>query len=137
MTRFTIDAATALDLARSGAVIPDEHQLVAPSLLRSHVLDSLYRTTRRGELSPAEGRRLLEVFAGMPIRLLGDRVSRSTAWKIAEELDAEDTADAEYLAVTRLQADALIALDPALAERARGVVPVATLSDLLGGSASR
>lgn len=137
MTRYVIDAAAAVELARSGAAIPAEHQLVAPSLLRSQVLDSLYRAMRRGELTSAEGRRQLDVFAGMRIRLLGDRVSRATAWKIAEQLDLDDTVDAEYLAVTRLQADALIALDPALAERARGVVTPATLADLLGGSASR
>jgi len=130
MTRFVIDAPAAIELARSEAQLPDEHRLVAPSLLRSQVLDRLYRASRGGELTSAEGRRLLERFAGMPIRLLGDRVSRSTAWKIAERLGWDDTADAEYLAVTQLQADALIALDPDLAQRAAGVVPLATISQL-------
>ena len=134
MTRYVIDAAAALELMRSGATVPAEHRLVAPSLLRSQVLDGLYRAMRRGEFGSSDGRTLLEVFAGMPIRLLGDRVSRSTAWRIAEEQDWDDTADAEYLAVTRLQADALIALDPALAARARGVVPLATLTELLGAA---
>jgi len=133
MTRYVIDAAAAIELARSGSTVPPRHQLVAPSLLRSQALDILYRAYRRGELSSSEGRKLLETFAGMRIRLLGDRVSRSTAWKIAEQLGWDDTADAEYLAVTRLQADALIALDPALAERALGVVPLAALDELLGG----
>ena len=131
MTRFVIDAPAAIELVRTAGKIPAEHRLVAPSLLRSQVLEALYRECRAGALSSAEGRRLLEQFAGMPIRLLGDRVSRSTAWKIAEQLDLADTADAEYLAVTRLQADALIALDPELAKRASGVVPLATLSELL------
>jgi predicted nucleic acid-binding protein len=130
MTRFVIDAPAAIELARSEARLPDEHRLVAPSLLRSQVLDTLYRASRATELTSAEGRRLLERFAGMPIRLLGDRVSRSTAWKIAERMGWDDTADAEYLAVTQLQADALIALDPGLAQRAAGVVPLATISQL-------
>jgi predicted nucleic acid-binding protein len=130
MTRFVIDAPATIAIARSGAPIADGHRLVAPSLLRSQVLESLYRSARSGEITTAEGRRLLEVFAALPIRLLGDRVSRATAWKIADELGWEHTADAEYLAVTRLQADALIALDPELAGRARGVVPLADLAAL-------
>ena len=39
--------------------------------------------------------------------------------------------DAEYLAVTRLQADALITVDPRLAAAARDVVAVAAVDDLL------
>jgi predicted nucleic acid-binding protein len=42
------------------------------------------------------------------MRLLGDRVSRRTAWKIAREHGWETTYDAEYLAVAKLQADALV-----------------------------
>ena len=43
------------------------------------------------------------------VRLLNDRVSRAIAWKVATELGWDDTVDAEYVAVTRLQADALVA----------------------------
>ncbi|MDP9026867.1 MAG: hypothetical protein M3N46_04830 [Actinomycetota bacterium] len=131
MTRYVIDARTAIELARSAAVIPEEHLLVAPGLIRSQVLDLLYQSFRRGGLSSADGRRVLQRFAELRIRLLGDRVSRATAWKLAEDLGWDETADAEYLAVTQLQADALIALDPALAERAKGIVPLATLAELL------
>ena len=49
------------------------------------------------------------------IRLLGDRVSRKTAWRVAREHDWDTLRDAEYLAVTRLQADALVTVDPGLA----------------------
>jgi hypothetical protein len=65
------------------------------------------------------------------IRLLGDRMSRGTAWRLARELDLADTGPAEYLAVTRLQADALITLDPSLAALANDVVPLAPLDALL------
>ena len=41
----------------------------------------------------------------LKLRLLGDRVSRSTAWKIARQQDWDSLRDAEYLAITRLQAD--------------------------------
>jgi len=64
------------------------------------------------------------------MRLLGDRVSRRTAWKIALEHGWETTYDAEYLAVTKLQADALVTVDPALASKAKDVVPVAPLEAL-------
>ena len=131
MTRFVIDAPAAIEVVRAGVMIPEAHQLVAPSLLRSQVLESLYRDFRHRETTSAEGRKLLEGFAGLRIRLLGDRMSRSTAWRIAERLGWDDTAHAEYLAVTQLQADALIALDPALAASAAGVVPLSQLSELL------
>ena len=39
--------------------------------------------------------------------------------------------DAEYLAVTSLQADALVTIDPDLAAKAEGVVPVAAVDALL------
>jgi predicted nucleic acid-binding protein len=130
MTRYVIDPAAAIEIARGGVAVGAGHSLVAPSLLRSQVLSILYRAVRAGDLTPQEGRALLERVTELKIRLLGDRVSRGTAWRIAEELGWDDTADAEYLAVTRLQADALIAVDPELAKRAQGVVPLAQLSDL-------
>jgi predicted nucleic acid-binding protein len=64
------------------------------------------------------------------MRLLGDRVSRRTAWRIAREQGWDSMGDAEYLAVTRLQADALVTIDEALARRADGIVPVAPLDAL-------
>ena len=67
------------------------------------------------------------------MRLLGDRVSRRTAWRIAREQDWETTTDAEYVAVTRLQADALVTVDPAMAARCAGLVPLAPFAALLSG----
>jgi predicted nucleic acid-binding protein len=64
------------------------------------------------------------------MRLLGDRVSRRVAWKIAREQNWDSTYDAEYLAVTRLQADALVTVDPALARKAHHLVPLAHLDAL-------
>jgi predicted nucleic acid-binding protein len=57
-------------------------------------------------------------------------VSRRTAWKIAREHGWDTTFDAEYLAVCRLQADALITIDPSLAAKAEGIVPLARLEML-------
>ena len=134
MTRYVIDAAAAIEIARGQVEVAAGHSLVAPSLLRSQVLSILYRAVRAGEVSVKEGKVLLDRVTELKIRLLGDRVSRGTAWRIAEELGWDDTPDAEYLAVTRLQADALIALDPDLARRAAGVVPLATIDALSSAS---
>ena len=57
-------------------------------------------------------------------------MSRLTAWKIAREQDWNTTYDAEYLAVTKLQADALITVNRALAAKAEGLVPMAQLEAL-------
>ena len=66
----------------------------------------------------------------LKMRLLGDRVSRRTAWKIAREHGWDTTYDAEYLAVCRLQADALVTVDEAFAARAGGIVPIEPLAAL-------
>ena len=129
MTRYGIDALVAIQLAET-QVLPAEHQLVAPSLLRSDALAILYRSARAGERTEREGLTILRGIAGMPMRVLGDRVSRQTAWRIAADLHLDDPSPAEYLAVTRLQADALVALDPWLA--ATEVVPTASFEALLG-----
>jgi predicted nucleic acid-binding protein len=64
----------------------------------------------------------------MPIRLLGDAVLRRLAWKLADQLRWAGTYDAEYLALTQLQADAFVTLDKELARRAKAVVPLATFA---------
>jgi predicted nucleic acid-binding protein len=63
--------------------------------------------------------------------LLGDRISRRTAWRIARDHGWETTYDAEYIAVAQLQADALVTIDPALASTAQHLVPLAGLDALI------
>jgi predicted nucleic acid-binding protein len=133
MTRVAIDARTAIRLVREHVVVPPGHQLVAPTLLRSQVLQLLYRDVRSGVLPEAEARELLDGVTALKIRLLGDRVSRAVAWRVAAQLDWEDTADAEYVAVAQLQADVLVTHDPDLARQLEGVVataPFALLTEL-------
>lgn len=130
MTRFAIDALTAIRLAREAVAIPDGHQLVAPNLLRSQAMSYLYRDVRRGALAEAEARPLLDRITTMRIRLLGDRVSRAVAWQIAERLDWDDTTNAEYVAVAKLQADVFITLDPDLAREVDGIVTIASFETL-------
>ncbi|GGI44240.1 putative nucleic acid-binding protein [Agromyces flavus] len=130
MRRFGIDALTALRLTEDDLPVAESHQLVAPNVLRSQVLSHLYRAVRAGELPRDDARTRLDRLASLRVRLLGDRVSRAVAWKIAEELDWDDTTTAEYVAVAQLQADAFITLDADLARRVEGIVPIAPFEAL-------
>ncbi|MHA6669051.1 type II toxin-antitoxin system VapC family toxin [Homoserinimonas sp. A447] len=134
MTRYGIDAGVAIRLAQDDVTIPAEHDLVAPALLRSQALSALHEAAMRGELTEAEAQGLLARIRTMNIRLLGDRVLQSVAWKIADQLGWTETFDAEYIAVTKLQADALITLDEKLAASARELVDVAPIEVLYRGS---
>ncbi len=107
-------------------------RLVAPTLLRSQVLSLLHGRVRRGELAAGDARDVLDGIRGLGIRLLGDRVLQEHAWRIADELGSEDTFDAEYVALTRLQADALVTTDPTLAAAASAFVDVAPLDRVTG-----
>jgi len=66
----------------------------------------------------------------MSIRLLGDAVLRRRAWDLADRLGWASTYDAEYLALTQLQADAFVTLDADLARRAEEVVQIASIDAL-------
>ena len=72
----------------------------------------------------------LDYVRGLRLRLLGDRVLQSVAWKVADRLGWSDTYDAEYVALTQLQADALVTLDRQLARAAKGLVPIAPIEAL-------
>ncbi len=130
MTRYVIDAPTLLHIVAHGIRPSDRHQLVAPSLIRSQALALLFAGVRNGDLSEDLALQYHQHLTELKMRLLGDRVSRRTAWKIARENGWETTYDAEYIAVTQLQADALVTVDPALAAKARGVVNLADLDAL-------
>ncbi|MFI2364012.1 hypothetical protein [Promicromonospora sp. NPDC019610] len=129
-TRFAIDAVTALRLVREDPGAGAHRPLVAPAALRSHAMSILYRDADAGLLDEKTARALLERVATLKVRLLGDRVSRATAWKVARQLGWHDTGQAEYLAVATLQADVLVAGDRDIAAAASGLVPLATYDDL-------
>lgn len=71
MTRYVIDPLAAIELSRDYGVIAGEHQLVAPSSLRSQCLGILYRAVRSGDVERDEARRILDGITSMRIRLLG------------------------------------------------------------------
>ncbi|MBL8574287.1 MAG: hypothetical protein JNM13_11470 [Hyphomicrobiaceae bacterium] len=133
MARYVIDAGVALRLARERAVVDARHALLAPTLLRSQVLARLYADVRGGALERREAERALDHIRGLRIRLLGDRAAQQVAWRIAARLGWADTFAAEYVALTQLQADALVTLEPELAGAVLDLVAVAGYDDLLGG----
>jgi predicted nucleic acid-binding protein len=130
MARYAIDAPTLLHLVASEIAIAPEHQLVAPNLVRSQALTLLLQQVDAGEITEAVALERHERVTELKMRLLGDRVSRRTAWKLARQHGWSSTYEAEYLAVCTLQADALVTIDPSMAERADGIVPLAPLSAL-------
>lgn len=130
MTRYVIGPDVALRLADDQAAIGEQHQLVAPTLLRSQMLMLLYQAVRRGEMSKQDAERRLDYVRGLRLRLLGDRVLQSVAWKVADQLGWSDTYDAEYVALTQLQADAFITLDRQLAHAVKGLVTIAPIEAL-------
>jgi predicted nucleic acid-binding protein len=130
MARYVIDAATLLQIVAAGVPVSPRHQLVAPNLIRSQALSRLLEAVHRGDLTEEVALQHHERLTELKMRLLGDRVSRRTAWRIARQQGWQTTYEAEYLAVTRLQADALVTVDPAMATKAENVVPLAPLDVL-------
>ena len=130
MTRFVVDCETLLRIAAGEIEVAAEHRLVAPTLVRSQALSALYQAARRGEISAAEGRERVRRVNSLKVRFLGDKVLQSQAWKVAEQLGWETTYDAEYVALTQLQADVFITSDQKLARSVAGLVETAT-SDTL------
>ena len=131
MARYVIDAPTLLHLVDAELHVDPGHQLVAPNSIRSEALELLLRDVRSGKRTEAAALKAHERITEQRMRLLGDRASRRTAWQIARQHDWDTLRDAEYLAVTRLQADALVTVDPSLAAAAREVAAVAAVEDLL------
>jgi predicted nucleic acid-binding protein len=130
MSRYVIGPDVALHLACEQAVVRPEHRILAPTLLRSQLLSLLYQAVRRNEITRKDAERQLDYVRGLRIRLLGDRVLQSVAWQVADQLGWPDTHDAEYVALTQLQADALITLNPQLAAAVQDLVPVAPVEAL-------
>jgi predicted nucleic acid-binding protein len=130
MTRFVVDASAVLHLASTGVKVPAKHELLAPTLLRSQTLSALHEAVQRGEIPADVARDRLSRIGRMPIRLLGDAVLRRRAWELADRLGWASTYDAEYVALTQLQADAFVTLDTKLARSVQGIVATATIDAL-------
>jgi predicted nucleic acid-binding protein len=130
MTRFVVDTGVVIQLASDEVEVSGEHELLAPTLLRSQTLATLHEAVHRGELPADVARERLERIGRMRIRLLGDAVLRRVAWEVADQLGWASTYDAEYVALTKLQADAFVTLDTELARSVEGIVATASIDEL-------
>ena len=130
MTRFVVDCDTLLRIAAGEIEVAAGLQLVAPTLVRSQALSALYQAARRGEISAADGLDRVTRINSLRVRFLGDKVLQRTAWRIADQLEWETTYDAEFVALTQLQADVFVTSDPELARAVSGLVETASIDAL-------
>jgi predicted nucleic acid-binding protein len=130
VTRFVVDCETLLHIAAGEIEVAVEHKLVAPTLVRSQALSALYEAARRGEISAAQGIERVTRINSLKVRFLGDKVLQRTAWKVAEQMGWETTYDAEFVALTQLQADIFVTSDRELARAVSGLVQTATIDAL-------
>ena len=129
MTRFVVDCGAVLRLATEEIEVRPEHELGADALALADAVGRA-RGSHAGEITPDIALDRLNRIWAIPIRLLGDALLRRRAFDLAEQLGWAETYDAEYLALTQLQADAFVTLDAKLARRAEGIVPTATIEAL-------
>jgi indolepyruvate ferredoxin oxidoreductase alpha subunit len=130
VTRFVVDADTLLRIAAREIEVAPGHQLLAPTLVRSQALAALYDAARRGEITAADGLERVTRINSLKVRFLGDKVLQRTAWRVAEDLGWDTTADAEFVALTQLQADAFVTSDRKLARQVSGRIETATVDAL-------
>lgn len=133
MTRFVVDAGVVVHIVNAGIVVAGEHELLAPTLLRSQTLSLLHEAVQLGEIRSEDAHDCLARIGKLRIRLLGDAVLRRRAWDIADRLGWASTYSAEYIALTQLQADAFITLDADLARSVEGMVVIASIEALRQG----
>jgi predicted nucleic acid-binding protein len=130
VTRFVVDASVLMRLASDGREASKRHELLAPTLVRSHTLSALHEAVHAGKLPADVARDHLERIWRMKLRLLGDAVLRRRAWEIADQLGWTSTYDAEYIALTQLQAEAFVTMDKKLARSVKGIVETETIDAL-------
>jgi predicted nucleic acid-binding protein len=130
MTRFVVDCGVVLRLASEDIEVAAEHELLAPTLLRSQTLSAIHEAVHAGGIPPNVALDRLTRIWAMPIRLLGDAVLRRRAFDVADQLGWAETYDAEYVALTQLQADAFVTLDAERARRVEGIVRTASIEAL-------
>ena len=132
--RFVVDGSVALALAAELRELRAGLELYAPTYLRSETLSALHEAAHRGELDAATARARLDWITAwivhQPVRLLGDAVLKSQAWKVADRLGWASTYAAEYVAMAQLRKCPLVTVDEGLRRQLAGVVELATLEDL-------
>lgn len=131
MARYAIDAPTLVRLVTDDWSVSAVNQLVAPDVIRSHVLSLLFEQVQLGQVTGEVARVHLERSLEVEIELISARLSRRSAQEISREHAwTSKNYAAHYLAVATLGADALVTVDACLAARAEHIVALAPIEAL-------
>ena len=114
MTRFVVDTSAVLHLASEGGS-------------RSQARTS---SSHRRSFVPRRCPLCTKQSSEAKIRLLGDAVLQRRAWELADQLGWDSTYDAEYVALTQLQADAFVTMDAKLARSVKAIAEIASVDAL-------
>ena len=130
MTRFVVDASAAIELAstesgdRARARAAGAHPVaLADAFAVARGPAARRAPRRRGARAPRPHRAHAHP---APRRCR----AAARAWELADRLGWASTYDAEYLALTQLQADAFVTMDAELARQAAAVVKTAPIEAL-------
>ncbi len=129
---LVIDASVVLPACGSpdGFDVFGDEPLVAPPLMWSEARSAIHEALWRGEISRTYALRTAERLESSPVRVRSLRRIGRMAWELSDELGWAKTYDAEYVALTQLQADAFVTLDAELARAVEKVVPTARIEAL-------
>ena len=131
MTRFVVDCDTLLRIAAGEIEVADGAPARrADARPLAGAVGALYEAGRRGEVSAADGLERVTRINSLKVRFLGDKVLQRTAWRIADQLGWETTYDAEFVALTQLQADVFVTSNRDLARAVSGLVETASIDAL-------
>ena len=130
MTRFVIDASSALYLASAERAVPPQHELHAPPLVHSEAMSALHEAAWRGDVDPEIALGHLERLRMLPIVVHLDEDVPAEAWALADQFGWAKTYDAEYVALARALDCALLTLDARLVRGVRGLIMTASFDAL-------
>ncbi len=130
MSLLVLDASMALYLASSAQQLRHGVTFAAPALIMSETTSVLHEALWRREISDdvaADHRRRLML---LPLTIHAPPELHDRAWALADELGWAKTYDAEYVALAQILSVPLLTLDSRLANRIRGLVDLASPTDL-------
>jgi predicted nucleic acid-binding protein len=130
LTRFVIDASTALYLASADRGVPSGHELHAPSLMHSEAMSALHEASWRGDVAPEIALGHRDRLLQLPVTVHGDEGNLIEAWSLTDRFGWAKTYDAQYVALAHSLGCALLTLDARLVRGVRGLIATASFDAL-------
>ena len=130
--RLVIDASACLEvcLAASGFALLDDHELLAPPLIRSEVLSALRTLDWRRGVSVELVTQARARIPTMPIDFEVGPEHLARSWSVASRLGWAKTYDAEYVALAEHLDVPLLSVDLRLQRGAGAIVQIVSPSDI-------